>query len=80
MANLIQLRLNLEGNLDKVIKQPELINMLGISRGTLFNMRNNGEIPQPRKISTRCIGWLQSDINEWLKSRPFIDQFSGLQN
>lgn len=66
--------------MEKVIKQPELQNMLGISRGTLFNMRNSGDLPAPIKISSRCVGWLQSEIDEWLRSRPRAERFSGLQS
>lgn len=64
--------------MEKIIKQPELIKALGISRGTLFNMRKEGKIPAPRKISSRCVGWLQSDIDKWLQSRPIVERFSGL--
>ncbi|WP_224798112.1 helix-turn-helix transcriptional regulator [Idiomarina abyssalis] len=66
--------------MDKIVKQPELIKALGVSRGTLFNMRRDGTIPAPRKISSRCVGWLQSEIDEWLKSRPSAERFSGLQS
>jgi predicted DNA-binding transcriptional regulator AlpA len=32
-------------------------------------MENRGELPPRFKISTRAVGWLESDIEEWLLNR-----------
>ncbi|RUO68673.1 helix-turn-helix transcriptional regulator [Pseudidiomarina salinarum] len=62
--------------MNQVILQPQLVKMLGISRSTLHKLRVNNEIPAPRVISSRCVGWLQSEIDEWLESRPRATGFS----
>jgi predicted DNA-binding transcriptional regulator AlpA len=33
-------------------------------------MEKRGDLPQRIKLSTRAVGWLESDIQEWLKNRP----------
>jgi predicted DNA-binding transcriptional regulator AlpA len=32
-------------------------------------MYNNGQLPPKLKISSHAIGWLRSDIEEWLLER-----------
>lgn len=54
----------------KIIRMGELSHMLGVSKTTLWRMEKRGELPQRIKISRRVVGWLESDIKEWLKNRP----------
>jgi prophage regulatory protein len=57
----------------KVIRPTELAEKLSLSTVTLWRMEKRGELPPRRKISKRIVGWLESDIEEWLKERPFSD-------
>ncbi|MFX7825168.1 AlpA family phage regulatory protein [Acinetobacter baumannii] len=43
----------------------------GLSRSTLYRKMDNGTFPHNIKISTRCAGWRESAINEWLKNPMF---------
>lgn len=52
----------------KIIRPNELAKMLSVSKVTLWRMENRGEIPPRIKISKRAVGWLESDIEEWLNS------------
>jgi predicted DNA-binding transcriptional regulator AlpA len=42
-------------------------------------MEQRGELPQRRKISTGTVGWLESDIKEWLESRPFANPKNNME-
>lgn len=57
----------------KIIRPTELAEMLSISKVTLWRMEKNGELPPRKKISERAVGWLESDIAEWLENRPLAD-------
>jgi prophage regulatory protein len=54
----------------KIIRPNELAKLLHISTTTLWRMEKRGDLPQRIKLSTRAVGWLESDIQEWLKNRP----------
>lgn len=54
----------------KILRPGQLADMLGVSKTTLWRMEKRGELPQRIKISRRAVGWLESDIKEWLESRP----------
>lgn len=54
----------------KIIRVKELCQLISVSPTTLWRMSKRGELPPRIKISTRAVGWRESDIEEWLENRP----------
>ena len=53
-----------------IMRRPEVVRMLGISRGTLYRWMSTGNFPRPIRLGPASIAWRRSDIDEWLASRP----------
>ncbi len=53
----------------EVIRPNDLAKMLSVSLPTLWRMEKRGELPKKIQISERTVGWLKSDIQEWLESK-----------
>ena len=53
----------------KIYRVKDLVEILGISRTTIYRMRKTGEFPRPISLGDRAKGWLWEDIEEWVKSR-----------
>jgi prophage regulatory protein len=53
----------------KIIRQKELAQMFGVSLMSIHRWEQKGELPPKIQIGPRTIGWLQSDIEEYLASR-----------
>ena len=53
----------------KLLRRPEVESLTGLSRSTLYDWMNRGELPQPVKLGTRLVAWRESDIADWLESR-----------
>lgn len=59
----------------KVLRMPDLVNKLGISRSSIYEMLNpqspryDSTFPKPFKLGARSVGWLEGDIDEWLRTR-----------
>ena len=51
---------------EKLIRLPELLKTVGISRATAYRYVANGRLPKPVKLSSRCVAWKASAVNEWL--------------
>jgi len=51
----------------KIIRLPEVKNKTGLSRSSIYLRMSNNEFPQSISLGSRAIGWLESDINEWLE-------------
>jgi prophage regulatory protein len=42
---------------------------VGLGTSSIYQMMAEGRFPRPRKIGKRAVGWLESDIDQWLLSR-----------
>ncbi len=54
---------------DRFIREPECHVISGLSRTTRWRLERDGLFPKRRQISPNTIGWLQSELAEWLKQR-----------
>ena len=44
--------------------------LAGVSVATVYRWVAAGYLPPPRRIGPNVSGWLSSEIDEWLRSRP----------
>ena len=56
--------------MDALITEKQLLVHLSISRATLWRKVRRGEFPPPREISIGRKGWKESDVSDWIDSRP----------
>lgn len=54
---------------DRILREPEVARVTGLGRTTRYVLERSGSFPRRRKISRNTIGWLESEILEWLRSR-----------
>lgn len=48
-----------------VLRMPDILALLGISKATLYRMVEEGQFPAPFKIGKRLNGWRLTDIQAW---------------
>jgi len=41
----------------------------GVPRATIYLYMKKGMFPKPIKLGVRSVGWIESEIDEWLKAR-----------
>ncbi len=54
----------------RIIKLPEVLSLTGLSRASVYEKMNQKVFPLAVKLGGRSVGWYESEIVEWLKSRP----------
>ena len=54
---------------NKILRLPAVLGQTGLSRSTIYNMVGARTFPSPVKLSSRLIGWLESDVTDWLSTR-----------
>ena len=42
----------------------------GLGRSSIYSGVKAGSFPRPVALGARAVGWLDSDITEWIESRP----------
>lgn len=41
----------------------------GLSRSTIWRLERRGQFPRHRHISTNAVGWLETEVNDWVLAR-----------
>ena len=54
---------------DKIMKRRQVEDAIGYKRSALYAMVSEGDFPKPIKLGRRAVGWLESDVSGWIKSR-----------
>ena len=52
-----------------ILRLPEVLKRLSISRSTLLRSVERGEFPRPVLVGKRCRGWIEADIVHWAEQR-----------
>lgn len=55
--------------LDTILRLPQVLERVGLSRRTLYTLIAAGQFPPPLKLTTTAVGWRASDIARWIASR-----------
>lgn len=52
-----------------ILRLPEVIKRTGLSRSSIYLRISNGEFPKTISLGDRAVGWLESEIDEWLAEK-----------
>ena len=55
---------------DRYVRAVEIARRTGLSLSTIYRLEQNGGFPRRRALGPNSVGWLASEINDWLTSRP----------
>ena len=55
---------------DRLLRREEVEAQTGLSRSAIYRLMRAGQFPEPVKIGPRAVRWPQSELNEFLASRP----------
>lgn len=50
----------------KIIRLPEVIEITGLSRSTIYLRMSKGEFPQSISLGERAVGWLATHVEQWV--------------
>lgn len=59
---------------DRIIRLKEVLQKTGLTRSTLYRKVAARTFPRQIAISTRCMGWRQSDLDDWLRNPLAYEQ------
>ncbi|WML90857.1 AlpA family transcriptional regulator [Thiothrix lacustris] len=57
---------------ERLIRLPEVIQMTGISRTTVYEYIKRGTFPKSYRLATRLTAWKLSEITAWIDSRRHV--------
>lgn len=51
-----------------LLRLPAVMSRVGLSRSTIYARMSEGTFPKAVKLGARAIGFVQAEIDEWLRS------------
>jgi prophage regulatory protein len=50
----------------RILRLPNVLDRTGLSRSTVYQRVTEGRFPRPVSLGDRAVGWVESDIEEWI--------------
>ena len=55
----------------RILRLKSVLERTGLTRSTLYRKMQLGTFPRQLRISVRCAGWRESDVEAWLRNPVF---------
>ncbi|WP_259196435.1 MULTISPECIES: AlpA family transcriptional regulator [unclassified Pseudomonas] len=53
----------------KIIRLKQVCEVTGLARSTVYKFIGEGIFPKPVPLGDRCVGWLESEVYDWILSK-----------
>ena len=53
----------------RIIRLKQVIDATGLARSTVYKYIAEGTFPKPISLGDRCVGWLESEVHDWILAR-----------
>jgi prophage regulatory protein len=57
----------------RLLRLPQVMELTGLGRDTIYRYIRNGRFPAQRRISDRASAWRADEIAGWIESRPIVN-------
>jgi prophage regulatory protein len=54
---------------ERALRLRQVSQLTGLGRSMIYQMQAEGRFPQRIKLGERAVGWLESEVREWLAAR-----------
>lgn len=52
-----------------ILRLPAVLHATGLSRSTIYQRVADGAFPRPVSLGGRSVGWLESEVEQWVERR-----------
>jgi len=53
----------------RIIRLKEVMDTTGLARSTIYKYISEDAFPKPVSLGERCVGWIESEVQEWILAR-----------
>jgi prophage regulatory protein len=53
----------------RVLRLPQVCKVTGLCRSSVYQMETEQRFPRRIKIGARSVGWIESEVQNWLRQR-----------
>jgi prophage regulatory protein len=55
--------------MQKILRRREVESLTGLARSSIYELVAAGKFPKPIKLTGRSVGWVESEVTDWLSGR-----------
>lgn len=55
--------------METLLRLPEVERATGLKRSAIYARITSNEFPKPVRLTARTVGWLESEITDWINQR-----------
>ena len=55
--------------MSRILRIKDVIKKTGLSKSTMYMEIERGHFPKPVQLTRRSVGWLESEVEQWVASR-----------
>lgn len=56
----------------RILRLPSVTERIGLKRTAIYDMVRAGKFPKPVPLNDKSVGWLESEIEDWIVSRVAV--------
>jgi prophage regulatory protein len=53
----------------RILRLAQVLQVTGLGKTTVYELQSHGAFPMRVKITDYCVGWVEQDVQAWLKHR-----------
>jgi prophage regulatory protein len=53
----------------RILRRRDVEKRVGLSRSSIYSRVQDGKFPRPVNLGARAVGWLESEIDNWLAEK-----------
>ncbi len=57
----------------RILRLDEVKSKTGLSKSAIYSRVSQGTFPRPRALGPKASGWVESEIDKWIETRPIAD-------
>ncbi len=58
----------------RFLRSKEVVKKVGLSRVSIWRLEAAGEFPQRRQITSKVVGWIEAEVDQWIASRHRVER------
>ena len=58
----------------RILRRPEVSARTGLGKSMLYELIERGAFPAQIKLGPRAVGWIESEVDEWVEARVAVRQ------
>ena len=58
---------------ERIVRMKNVPEIVGLGLTRIYDLEKAGKFPRRRKISERSAGYLMSELQDWVRSRPVVE-------